>query len=162
MNRIYIACLAAYNNGILHGEWIDITDVDQVQDEINSMLEKSPIPNAEEWAIHDSDFDGVNIGEYESIEYLCEINDLIEEHGQLFIEVLNNFGGSTSEAINCITNNYIGCYESLADYAYEITENEGIPDHIIKYVDFEKMGREYAYDLIEISNDDGLHLFHNC
>ena len=146
MNRIYIACLAAYNNGILHGEWIDITDVDQVQDEINSMLEKSPIPNAEEWAIHDSDFDGVNLGEYESIEYLCEIN----------------FGGSTSEAINCITNNYIGCYESLADYAYEITENEGIPDHIINYINFEKMGREYAYDLIEISNDDGLHLFHNC
>ncbi len=23
--RIYVACLAAYNNGILHGAWIDAT-----------------------------------------------------------------------------------------------------------------------------------------
>ena len=24
--RIYVACLAAYNNGILHGAWIEATD----------------------------------------------------------------------------------------------------------------------------------------
>ncbi|WP_447531297.1 antirestriction protein ArdA, partial [Legionella pneumophila] len=23
--QIYVACLAAYNNGIVHGEWIDAT-----------------------------------------------------------------------------------------------------------------------------------------
>lgn len=29
--RIYVACLAAYNSGILHGEWIDIgDDIDEV------------------------------------------------------------------------------------------------------------------------------------
>ena len=25
--RIYVACLAAYNNGILHGAWIDAAQV---------------------------------------------------------------------------------------------------------------------------------------
>lgn len=24
-NRIYVACLASYNNGVLHGKWIDAT-----------------------------------------------------------------------------------------------------------------------------------------
>jgi len=24
--RIYVACLAAYNNGHLHGEWVEVTD----------------------------------------------------------------------------------------------------------------------------------------
>ena len=52
--RIYVACLAAYNNGILHGSWIDATESpDAMMDAIQKMLGCSPIPNAEEWAIHD-------------------------------------------------------------------------------------------------------------
>ena len=44
--RFYAADLAAYNNGVLHGVWIDAdTDVDVMQDEINAMLRKSPCPN---------------------------------------------------------------------------------------------------------------------
>jgi antirestriction protein len=30
------------------------------------MLARSPVPHAEEWAIHDYDLGGVKIGEYES------------------------------------------------------------------------------------------------
>jgi hypothetical protein len=31
--RIYVACLAAYNNGLLHGAWIDVEDdADAVRD----------------------------------------------------------------------------------------------------------------------------------
>jgi antirestriction protein len=52
--RIYVACLAAYNSGYLHGVWIDATaDIDDIQDQINSMLESSPIEDAEEYAIHE-------------------------------------------------------------------------------------------------------------
>ena len=51
--RIYVACLAAYNNGQLHGRWIDADqDVEAIQSEIANMLSSSPIPNAEEHAIH--------------------------------------------------------------------------------------------------------------
>ena len=36
--QIYIACLAAYNNGKLHGVWIDATqDVDHIWEEINAI-----------------------------------------------------------------------------------------------------------------------------
>ncbi len=52
--KIYIACLAAYNNGYLHGKWIDATqDVDSIYSNIRNVLASSPIPDAEEWAIHD-------------------------------------------------------------------------------------------------------------
>ena len=52
--RIYVACLAAYNNGHLHGRWIDANqDPDAIQVEISAMLAASPIADAEEWAIHD-------------------------------------------------------------------------------------------------------------
>ncbi|MCT8003625.1 antirestriction protein ArdA [Sphingomonas sanguinis] len=52
--RIYVACLAAYNNGYLHGTWIDADqDADQIRDEIAAMLARSPVEDAEEYAIHD-------------------------------------------------------------------------------------------------------------
>ncbi len=50
---IYVACLASYNSGILHGKWIlaDQT-VSAIYDEIHELLEESPIEDAEEYAIH--------------------------------------------------------------------------------------------------------------
>ena len=51
--KIYVACLAAYNNAYLHGKWIDLTqELEDVWTEINTMLKSSPIPEAEEYAIH--------------------------------------------------------------------------------------------------------------
>ncbi|MBS7457712.1 antirestriction protein ArdA [Coralloluteibacterium stylophorae] len=47
MPRIYVACLASYNNGRLHGRWIDLDgqDANDVRDEIAAMLRESPFPN---------------------------------------------------------------------------------------------------------------------
>lgn len=46
MTRIYAACLASYNNGCLHGAWIDAhQDVDSIRAEIDAMLRASPYPN---------------------------------------------------------------------------------------------------------------------
>ena len=67
---IYVACLAAYNNGKLHGCWIDATqELDDIQDQINSMLASSPEEDAEEYAIHDYEgFGSYRLGEYEGID----------------------------------------------------------------------------------------------
>ena len=44
---IYVACLAAYNNGYLHGTWIDAPQSeDKIHDEIQQLLAKSPIEQA--------------------------------------------------------------------------------------------------------------------
>jgi antirestriction protein len=47
MPRIYVACLASYNAGVLHGRWIDVSDVDTMQGEIDAMLRESRFPNVE-------------------------------------------------------------------------------------------------------------------
>lgn len=45
--RIYVADLAAYNNGKLHGIWIDATQaLDDIQEQINELLANSPEDNA--------------------------------------------------------------------------------------------------------------------
>ena len=46
--RIYVADLAAYNAGILHGKWIDADeDASYMQDQIDELLRNSPCPNVE-------------------------------------------------------------------------------------------------------------------
>ena len=42
--RIYVACLAAYNAGRLHGEWIDADQqIDALWAEVNAMLNRSDV-----------------------------------------------------------------------------------------------------------------------
>lgn len=44
--KIYVACLSSYNNGVLHGAWIDAeSDVDTMQAQIDELLRKSRFPN---------------------------------------------------------------------------------------------------------------------
>jgi antirestriction protein len=45
--RVYVASLSDYNNGCLHGAWIDLTgkDADEINQEINAILAKSKFPN---------------------------------------------------------------------------------------------------------------------
>lgn len=51
--KIYVADLAAYNAGHLHGVWIDATlDIEDIQAQIQRMLSLSPVEDAEEYAIH--------------------------------------------------------------------------------------------------------------
>jgi len=89
--RIYVADLAAYNNGKLHGVWIDATqDLDDIQEQINAMLAESPEGFAEEYAIHDYEgFGGYSVGEYEGIHSLHKIACFIEEYPDLAGELLS-------------------------------------------------------------------------
>ncbi|GAA6168436.1 antirestriction protein ArdA [Sessilibacter corallicola] len=47
--RIYVADLAAYNNGILHGVWIDSTQhIDDIWDAVRGMLKATPLDEKSE------------------------------------------------------------------------------------------------------------------
>lgn len=80
--KIYVACLASYNSGILYGEWIDVDQsVDEIYDQIKTMLVGSSIENAEEWAIHDYEgFGAIRLGEYEDLETIVNYTEFIMEH----------------------------------------------------------------------------------
>jgi len=98
--RIYVACLAAYNEGHLHGAWIDVSDEDTIWQAVQAMLFASPIEeDAEEWAIHDYEgFKGAEVGEYYSFANVVELADYIRERGELGAQVLNYYGGNIEDA----------------------------------------------------------------
>ena len=163
--RIYVADLAAYNGGNLHGVWINALDeVSEIQNQVNDMLKNSPEPNAEEWAIHDFEgFGGYGLSEYEGFERVHEIACFIDKNPEISGELLNHFGGDLDEAKKAIEENYNGCHSSVADYAQELTEETSeIPEHLAFYIDYEKMGRdmELSGDIFTIETaHDEVHIF---
>ena len=165
--RIYVACLAAYNNGYLHGAWIDTDqDADQIRDEIAAMLARSPIEDAEEYAIHDyEDFEGVSISEYAGIDIVARMASFIAEHGALGAGLLEQFSGDMDQAESTLEDCYHGQFASLADYMEELTtESVTIPEALRYYVDWEGMARdaEMGGDLFTIETAHGeVHVFSN-
>jgi len=81
--RIYVACLAAYNAGHLHGTWIQANQaVEDIRSEVSAMLTASPEPNAEEWAIHDYEgFGEIRLRAWETLERVTTIAAGITKHG---------------------------------------------------------------------------------
>ncbi|NQE65337.1 hypothetical protein E1H18_1118 [Caulobacter sp. RHG1] len=143
--RIYVACLAAYNAGVLHGAWIDVeSDAEAVWAAIRSMLEASPEPMAEEFAIHDHEgFGGVEIAEYAGIARVVEIAGFLRARGRLGALVLAEVGGDLEAAETALEDQYRGCFSSLADSFQELTEETvEIPQALRLYIDYEAMARD--------------------
>ena len=165
--RIYVACLAAYNNGYLHGAWIDANqDADEIRDEIVAMLARSPIKEAEEYAIHDYEgFEGVNISEYAEIGTVARMAAFIEKHGALGAGLLEQFGGDIDQAEFTLQDGYHGQFPKLADYMEELTtESVTIPDALRYYIDWDAMARdaEMAGEFFTIETAYGeVHVFSN-
>lgn len=163
--RIYVACLAAYNNGFLHGAWIDADqDADEIRGEITAMLARSPIEHAEEFAIHDYEgFEGVTISEYAGIDTVARMGAFIAERGALGTGLLEQFSGDIDQAESTLEDCYHGQFASLADYMEElITESVTIPEALRYYVDWDAMARdaEMGGDLFTIETAHGeVHVF---
>ena len=162
--RIYVACLAAYNSGYLHGKWIDADqDADDIMGDIMAMLESSPIENAEAWAIHDyADFGALQISEYEGIASVADIAKFLIKYGLLGSEVAAHLGADLSEAREAMEDRYIGCFDALADYMAELTEETTeIPQSLIYYIDYDAMARdaEMSGDFFTVRISGDLHVF---
>ena len=164
--RIYVACLAAYNNGYLHGEWIDATqEPEDIQKEVNEMLKKSPIADAEEWAIHDYEgFGSYNLSEYAGFDEVSRLAKIFEKYDSEVFNALLSEYSCIDEAIDAIENRYAGCYESLSDYAMH-THREEIPKSLKGYIDYAAMGRdiEVSGDIVTVETGfEELHVFYSA
>lgn len=172
--RIYVASLADYNAGRLHGRWIDADQpAEAVHDEIAKMLAESEEPIAEEWAIHDYEgFGDLSLSEYEDIDKVAELAFLIGEHGELFASLASHFGGTSGieEARRYMEEGYRGAFDSLEDYAQELIEEcysdmlKGLPDFIRYNIDWEAIARdmELGGDVFTIECGGKVHVFDSC
>lgn len=166
--RLYVACLASYNAGHLHGVWLDVDDTEMMQEGIKDMLSESTVSPAQDWAIHDYEgFGSIELSEYASLDRVAEIADLIREHGEMASEVVSHFSGDVDDTRKALEEGYIGEYDSLEDFAERFTEETGqlsnIPESLRYYIDYKAMGRDMEIngDVFTIRANGQCHVFWN-
>ncbi len=142
--KIYVACLAAYNNGFLHGQWIDANqEAEAIHSEIEDMLTQSPVGGAEEWAIHDYEgFFGLRLSESEDIGTIAEIAAMIKECGPAWCAYADHVGldYATKEGFE---EAYNGEWDSEKAFAEDLAgATMEIPKHLECYIDYEKFARD--------------------
>lgn len=152
--RVYVASLADYNAGHLHGTWLDAArDVEDIESDVRGMLAASLEPIAEEWAIHDYEgFGELRLSEYESFETVSRVAIGIVEHGKAFAAWAAHVGIADVEALARFGDAYLGEWESLEDYAEQLLEDVGansfmehVPESLQPYVSIDVAG--FARDL---------------
>jgi antirestriction protein len=149
--RIYVACLAAYNSGKLHGEWIDANqDADDIWTEITAILKASPEPFAEEWAVHDFEgFGSIDLGEYPDINRVVLLARLIEDHGDAFSIWYQDQDGhcyDLDELEEKFIEQWQGAHDSEIAFADHLLDSTGqlteLPEWARNYFDYESYARD--------------------
>ena len=161
--KIWVGCLAAYNQGDLHGKWIDANqEPEELLEAIKVMLEESPAPGAEEWGIFDHEcFGGIKVGEWESLETISKWASGIAEHGLPYALWVVHRDEDEHDP-DCFTDHYFGHYESMADFGEEEYRQRGtVPEALEDFVNWERYaenicnGSFYGVKVV----GDGVHIF---
>lgn len=163
--QIYVACLASYNNGFLHGKWIEANQSEsEIIEEIQTMLEESPEEEAEEWAIHCYEgFGSIKIHEFESISTIKEYAEFIAEHGELGQALIADYGIESAQVM--MEDQYYGCYDSEVDFAHHMIDDcysEKLPDNLMMYFDYGAFARDlFINDFCSVELDGFVYVFSN-
>lgn len=161
--QIWVGSLSDYNNGLLHGAWLDAArDEDDLQADIQTMLTASPWTArsgepAEEWAIFDSDgFGPLRIGEHESLRWISLVAKGIEQHGLAFAawaDVMQD-----EERLAGFDESYLGHYDNLHAYVEQLINDLGYDELLDKAVPASI--RPYVkIDIAATANDGGVWIF---
>lgn len=164
--RVYVACLASYNAGELVGRWLDVPeDAETLESEIRDMLRASPVPGAEEWAIHDYEgFGGLEVHEYTNTAEVIALGSFVRKHGQLGAS-LAALLGSAERARQHLEFDYGGSYESLEAWADAHLADSGllsrVPDVLRPYLDTARYARDLVASgaLMTLRVKESLHVF---
>lgn len=183
--RIWIGCLAAYNAGRLHGEWVDAAqDAEDLTAAAKHVIATSPAwqldGHAEEWFLADNEGFGDTIGEYTPLDEVARIAAALTEHGDPLLAYLSHEDQKDDETISQFEERYRGEWDSESDFTDNLIDDfgtakaetylgprseyryAGMPDHhahlqdvLDKYFDSEAWGRETMQDYYSVSTGHG-------
>ena len=165
--RIYVACLAAYNNGQLYGVWIDADQsADDIGAAVQEMLATSPVPGAEECAIHNYEgFGSLRLSEWESFERISAIAAGIATRGLAYAAWLSYDASFDPADTDSFSDSFRGEWDSLRDYAEDFSESTGLYDLAEQAgspyvtVDIDMLERDLDIEMYTVESEHGLYVF---
>lgn len=132
--RIYVADIAAYNEGKLIGEWIDISDYSSGSDVMVAITDlmkkwsKEQGVEREEYAIHDYEnfpksMYSEGMGE-DSFDEVIEFYQTVKDSG-IPQDVIEKWVDYTGNEPTHITDAYFGSFDKEEDFAYDLVDQLG-------------------------------------
>jgi antirestriction protein len=167
--KVWISSLSDYNNGHLHGAWVDADqEPNGIWEGINEVLRTSKVRGAEEWAVFDYEgFGPLQLSEYETVERISRLGLGIAEHGEAFAVFANYLGSGEDQLLDQFEDCFIGHWESavayvdefLEDIGIERTLDEAVPESLRDYVrvDAEALARDMGFEgsLLSVEGSGG-------
>jgi antirestriction protein len=169
--HIYVASLADYNDGRLHGCWLDATaEQSDLETRIQQMLARSRQPGAEEVAIHDYEgFCGLRLSEFEALPTVIRLAHGIRNHGPPFAAWAQLTGiDEASEAD--FRAHYLGSWSDLRAFGEDFALDLGLEQHLSAvpanlrhyvHIDHEALVRDMQLggEIATVAQDDRLDVF---
>lgn len=154
MLKIYLTNLGKYNEGYLIGEWVELPVSDE---ELEKVLERIEIGGMYEETFitdYETDVDGVDVHEFDSIEKLNELAETLEgleDYDLEVVEAMLSEGYKLEDALerkdDCIV--WTDC-DDMEDVAIAYCEECGIldaiPENLRNYFDYEAFGRDMSFE----------------
>ena len=158
--QVFVGCLAAYNDGEIHGAWVEATDEEELNTNIRYILFTSPIPKAEEWMISDSmNFQGLSLGQFAPTKEIVAIAKALKEHGKPFAVYSKYHCGydMTPEFLQQFKEDYKGVFDEREDFVYAELKRKGILGKAERiglnegYINYEVIGNDwFAEDYLDL------------
>lgn len=149
--KVWIGCLAAYNEGHLHGEWVDADDgAEALWEAKDRIIESSPALLPEEWFIADYEgFPRGSVGEYTSLDTVAELAEKLAEVSFVPAEAvtvwIEHDPSDALERLEYVEEAYCGEWDSGGAYAEDFYESTGqITDDtpLRYYIDWDAVWRD--------------------
>lgn len=167
--RIWVGCLACYNNGNLTGEWFDAIEGDDITlGDVHGGAQYVS-PGCEElWVL---DHENLPLkGEcspHDAAQFALVVEEVHESDREAFIawalsgDQIEDGDGlpSTSD----FEERYCGTWASFREFAENLADDiallDGIPDEIARYFDWQSWTRDLAFDYTTCNTDSGVYVF---
>lgn len=158
----YLANLADYNNGNDHGMWIEFPADDEELEQVCEDLHIGEYGDEHVFL----DWEGINLGEYISLDEANEIAERVEAlepHEESVLDALIDDGAEIDTALDIVEcGDYVlhsdcGTMADVAEeYVEESGELAGVPDWIARYIDYDALGRDLEIEGTFLECSDGI------
>lgn len=148
---VYVGTYKKYSEGSLYGAWVDLTKFDDKFDFIDFCQklhkdEKDPELMFQDYEYFPQEF----YSECGISDDLWDWLEIEEDQQEIINAFIKCFGTDLKDTLDNYKDAYMGHYNTFRDFVEEFfNEINEIPEHLISYIDYESVERDFVHVYIE-------------